>query len=106
MEKDDMYHRVICVNKTRAALPSCEHITHLGLGAESGFYQRITIEEALRQLRNPFGDRYYTISPTTGVRAEVIEGGCELCGRGPYVRTTADGIRDNNLKSLTFCRVA
>jgi hypothetical protein len=106
MEQKIMEHRVICVNKTRGVLASCEHITNLGLGDESGYYQRITVDEVLRQIRNPFGDRYYTVSPTTGARAEVIEGQCEVCGGRPYVRTTADGIRDNNLNSLTLCRVA
>jgi hypothetical protein len=99
-----MDHRVTCVNTTPAG--THHHITHLGLGNESTYYRRITVAEAIQNLRTPLGDRYHTISPTTGARAEVIEAGCETCGQRPYVRTTADGIRDNNLRNLVFCQVA
>jgi hypothetical protein len=101
-----MEHLVVCVNKALSVGATHEHITHLGLGDAAGYRSRITVAEAIRQLRMPFGDRYYTVSPTTGRRAEVIEGGCEACGQRPYVRTTADGISDNNLNSLTYCQVA
>ncbi len=99
-----MRYQVICVNKGPAG--THEHITHLGLGNSTGWTRRITVAEAITQLRSPFGDRYYTISPSTGREADVIEGGCEVCGQRPYVRTTADGIRDNNLSNLVFCKVA
>jgi hypothetical protein len=99
-------HRVICVNTETTPNGTHRHIAHLGLGNEGGWYQRITVAEAVAQLHNPWGDRYYTISPTTGQRAEVIEAGCEVCNQRPYVRTTADGVHDNNLLALTFCAVA
>jgi len=101
-----MEHQVTCVNKAPAPGRLHEHITYLGLGTVAGYYTRTSVAEAIAQLRSPYGDRYYTISPTTGRRAEVIEGGCEMCGQTPYVRTTADGIHDNNLSALTFCKVA
>jgi hypothetical protein len=99
-----MRYHVVCVNKTPSG--SHEHITNLGLGTPSAWNRRITVAEAIQNLRSPTGDRYYTVSPTTGVEADVIEGGCETCGERPYVRTTADGIRDNNLSTLVFCQVA
>lgn len=97
-------YQVICVNKTRSADGSHEHLSYLGLGGQAGWTRRITVDEAVRQLRSPGGDRYYTISPSTDVRAEVIEGSCERCGQRPYVRTTADGIHDNNLSRLSICQ--
>jgi hypothetical protein len=99
-------HQVTCVNKVLSSDRTHEHIAFLGLGNSTGYDKRITVAEAIAQLRSPYGDRYFTVSPTTGLRAEVIEGGCEVCGQRPYVRTTADGVRDNNLSDLTFCRVA
>ncbi len=84
-------HQVVCVNHAPAP---------------GGTHQRITVAEAIMNLRSPYGDRYFTISPSTGRRADVIEGGCERCGQKPYVRTTADGIHDNNLNSLSYCQVA
>jgi hypothetical protein len=99
-------HRVICVTTETTPSGTHRHITHLGLGNESGWYRLITVAETIAQLRNPWGTRYYTISPTTGRRADVIEAGCEVCAQQPYVRTTADGVYDNNLLALTFCAVA
>ncbi|HTO77369.1 MAG TPA: DUF3892 domain-containing protein [Thermoanaerobaculia bacterium] len=93
-----------CINKGPAG--THKHIEYLGLGDETGWSRRVSVPDAIQQLRSPWGDRYYTISPSTGWEAEVIEGACEVCGQRPYVRTTADGIRDNNLLSLTYCKVA
>jgi hypothetical protein len=101
-----MEYEVVCVNKAQSPGSSHEHITHLGLGGPTGYHTRITVHEAIANLRSPYGDRYYTISPSTGRRAAVIEGACEVCGTRPYVRTTADGVRDNNLSNLTYCKVA
>ena len=97
-------YQVICVNKERSADGSHEHLSYLGLGSQAGWTDRITVLEAVRQLRLLAGDRYYTISPSTGARAEVVEGSCERCGQRPYVRTTADGIHDNNLSQLSICQ--
>jgi hypothetical protein len=99
-------HQVVCVNRALTSSGPHHHITHLGLGNGTGYYHRLTVTEVIAQLRSPYGDRYYTVSPTTGRQAAVIEGGCEVCGQRPYVRTTADGIHDNNLSQLNACRIA
>jgi hypothetical protein len=96
-------YQVDCVNKVTTG--NHDHITHLGVRNGSGWQQRLALWEVLAQIRNPYGDRYYTVSPTTGRVAWVVEGGCEVCGQRPYVRTTADGISDNNLSYLRICRI-
>jgi hypothetical protein len=102
-----MRYRAICINKGPAGIAGIhEHITYLGPGNESGWSRRISVPGAIQQLRSPWGDRYHTISPPTGGEADVIEGGCEICGYRPYVRATSDGVRDKNLLSLTYCKVA
>lgn len=99
-------HQVVCVNYSPSADGTHYHITDLGVGSAAGWTQRVTVPQAITQLRLPGGDRYYTISSSTGVRAEVVEGECERCGMKPYVRTTADGILDNNLSKLKYCQVS
>jgi len=99
-----MRYQVTCINTGPAG--THDHIEVLGLGDATGWSSRISVPDAIQQIRSPYGDRYYTVSPSTGRVAEVVEGGCEVCGHSPYVRTTADGIRDNNLRSLRFCKVA
>jgi len=98
-------YRVICVNTVPNGSGTHEHIAWLGLGEPNTWNSRITVAQAIAQLRSPWGDRYYTVTPTTGLRAEVIEAGCESCDQRPYVRTTADGIYDNNLLALQYCAV-
>lgn len=94
-------YQVVCTTQAPSASGSPHsHITHLGFGNGS---HRITVPQAIAQLRSPTGDRYYTISPTTGRRADVKEDDCEVCGQHACVRTNADGIRDNNLKALRSC---
>ncbi len=98
-------YQVVCVDKAPAVgSPYHTHITHLGL-ATTGGTKRVTREWMIQELRKPAGHRFYTISPNTGAVAEVIEAGCEVCGVKPYVRTTADGVYDNNLNSLEACPV-
>lgn len=97
-------YRVVCVRRAQSGTnPSHHHLTHLGLQDISGRRSEITVQAAVNQVRSQFGDRYYTISASTGARADVIGGECEACGQRPYVRTTADGIRDNNLSALSNC---
>lgn len=96
-------HQITCTNRSISFDGSHDHITYLGLGTSAGWHQRITVADAITQLRSPYGDRYFTISPTTTVRADVIEGGCEVCGQTAHVRTRADRVRDNNLKALPIC---
>ena len=99
-------HQITCMNTGRSSDGTHEHITWLGLGTDAGYYERITVAQAIEQIRSPWGDRYFTVSPSTGLRANVVEGGCERCGQRPYVRTTSDGILDNNLSQVRLCRVA
>ena len=98
-------YQVVCTDKVATLTqPYHTHISHLGLATNSGT-QLVTREWVIQELRKPYGHRFYTISPTTGAVADVIEAGCERCGVRPYVRTTADGIHDNNLNSLNACPV-
>jgi len=99
------FHQVTCTRTAQSFDGSHTHITHLGLGTTTGYYNLITVEQAIAQLRSAYGDRYYTMSPSTGLEALVIEGGCEHCGQRPYVRTTADSAQDNNLKNLPYCAI-
>jgi hypothetical protein len=96
-------YQVVCVDTAPAG--THRHITTLGLRTTVGI-QTVSKDWVIGQLRDPSGHRFYTVSPSTGKTAWVIEGGCEVCSLRPYVRTTADGIRDNNLLSLGACPVA
>ena len=72
------------------------HISHLELNHSAG--ARIPRSVVVADLRNPWGDRYYTHGG--GVRADVIVRGCPHCAFSEYITTTPDWTTDNNLLSL------
>ena len=98
-------YQVVCVNYELSRDGTHQHISHLGLGQGNRWQTRVTVAEAIKQLRSPIGDRYFTISPTAGRHPNVIEAaeGCRVCSHRPYVKTDADGIRDDNLGALSRC---
>lgn len=72
-----------------------EHITHVGLATRGVLLSRATV---IADLRNPWGDRYFTYE--AGIRADVIVAGCPVCGFGDYITTAPDSTQANNLLSL------
>jgi hypothetical protein len=73
-----------------------EHITDVELNNNSSMrYPRATI---IADLRNPYGDRYYTYAG--GTKADVIVAGCPHCGHSDYITTAPDWTTANNLLSL------
>ena len=72
-----------------------EHITHVRLASTGLILRRETV---IKDLRDPWGDRYITYAK--GTRADVIVRGCPTCGYGDYITTSPDWTTDNNLLSL------
>jgi hypothetical protein len=60
--------------------------------------QRFPRSVIVDDLRNLYGDRYYTFA--AGTRADVVLGHCPHCGVGEYITTAPDWTRENNLLSL------
>lgn len=59
---------------------------------------RISRATVIADIRNPYGDRYYTLAG--GVRADVVVRGCPSCGSGSYITTLPDNTTKNNLLDL------
>jgi hypothetical protein len=82
-------YRVSCVEKD-------ERIVAVGTGGSDGVAnRRWTVAEVRRALGE--GDRFYTVSPSTGNEADVE----------PFedaIRTDPDQVTDNNLDDLRLCR--
>jgi hypothetical protein len=73
-----------------------EHIAEVELNNNAGM--RYSRDVIIADLRNPYGDRYYTYA--AGTRADVIVAGCPSCGAGDYITTEPDWTTANNLLSL------
>src|SRR4051794_12770203 len=77
-----------------------EHISDLFLEN----WQWISKAEAIFNIRNLVGDRYFTY--VRGHKAMVVVVGCPACGDPQYLRTSADSYSENNLLSLPRLRRA
>lgn len=75
---------------------SHEHISMVELSNRSD--QRFSRETIIRDLRDPYGDRYYTYGG--GLRADVVVRGCPYCTSGSYITTLPDTTIKNNLLEL------
>ena len=73
-----------------------EHIEEVELNDNPSV--RISRATVVRDLRNPYGDRYYTYA--RGTLANVIVVGCPSCAFGDYITTEPDWTTENNLLSL------
>jgi hypothetical protein len=77
------------------------HIIAVGTGSDPNKAdERWTVDQVRAAIRN--GDRFYTVSPSTGKTANVEPYDC-ACGY-KSIRSTDDAVRDNNLDYLRACR--
>jgi hypothetical protein len=72
-----------------------EHIERVRL---RGRRASLSKEVVIADLRNPWGDRYYTNAK--GIRAKVIAVTCPHCRDRDYITTEPDWTVENNLLSL------
>ena len=89
-------HQITKVKTHRPFNHRFEHIHSVEL--DGRIFSRITIEEVIRNLNSPHGDRYYTLGG--GPRARVYQRPCPECSHRAYITTTPDGTLANNLLSL------
>jgi hypothetical protein len=92
-------YRIVCVNTEHPH----SHITTVGTGITAESYsQTWTVDKVLEALED--GDRFYTISPSTGKEAEVKADTCKINGCSvKTLRSTADGVKDDNLDYMPNC---
>jgi hypothetical protein len=73
-----------------------EHIHRVEL--DGSVFNRISIEDVIRNLESVSGDRYYTLGG--GQRARVYQRDCPECSHPKHITTTPDGTTSNNLLKL------
>lgn len=91
--------RIVCVNTEHPH----RHIVKVGTGSDpSKASKRWTVAEVRKALEN--GDRFYTVSPSTGKEADVKADDCKIGGcTVKTIRSKADAVTDNNLDNLRIC---
>lgn len=75
---------------------SHEHIEAVELNNNAGV--RISRATVIADLKNPYGDRYYTYGG--GRYADVVLRQCPHCAASDYITTTPDSTTKNNLLAL------
>ncbi len=95
--------RITCINKAPTHLEPNTHITHVGIGSDSGWSERLPVNVVIQQLQSPFGDRYY-VRGSDGSQADVRLGKCAFCAHAhTFIRTSPDHSRKDNLLYLPEC---
>jgi hypothetical protein len=95
--------RIVCINKAPTHQDPNAHITHVGIGSDTGWSARVPVMVVIQQLKNPFGDRYY-VRGSDGSVADVRLGKCPFCRQAhTFIRTTPDHSVKDNLLSLWEC---
>lgn len=92
-------HRIVCVNTEHPH----RHIIKVGTGTTAEHYSRTwTVKEVREALKG--GDRFYTVSPSTGKEADVKADNCNINGcTVETIRSKADAVTDNNLDNIPSC---
>lgn len=97
--------RIICINKAPTHQDPNNHITHVGIGGDGGYTERLPVQTVIDQLQLPWGDRYY-VRGRDGSEADVRLGRCLYCAHAhTFIRTTPDHSLEDNLLSLPECNV-
>lgn len=97
--------RITCINKAPYHQDPYTHITQVGVGNESGWRERLPVQNVIAQLQNPYGDRYY-VRGSDGSESVVRLGKCLFCANAhTFIRTTPDDSVKDNLLSLPECKV-
>jgi hypothetical protein len=95
--------RIVCITRCFKDEDPYRHISHLGIGDDSGFREVLMVEEVVWQLRLPDGDRFY-VRGRDGWEAEVILGRCFLCSEDhAALRSAPDLTAPDKLLSLPQC---
>lgn len=94
-----MTYRIVCVE---TKYPH-RHINAVGTGSDptqaSDRWDVLEVRAALRS-----GDRFYTVSPSTGLTADVEPYDAHVGGQIVYtIRSTPDAVTDNNVDNLRVC---
>jgi hypothetical protein len=94
-------YRIVCTEQE----PICEsprqaHIVAVGTGPDPA-NARWELAEVLTAMNA--GDSFYTMSPSTGKKAEVRPYKCPYCTR-THIKSAPDAVTDNNLDDLRYCK--
>ena len=96
--------RIVCIRKQPSHDSTHNHITHVGIGNESGYSLLSPVANVIANLKSPSGDRYFVLGASS-TRATVIVHKCERCAHAPeYITTIPDWTKTDNLLSLPECR--
>lgn len=95
--------RVVCINKAPTHDDTHHHITHIGVGNDTGYSEKLPVSTVIANLKSPFGDRYYVLG-SYGAKSWVIVKQCPRCQWAhEIIATTPDATKSDNLLSLFEC---
>ncbi len=95
--------RIVCIQRRMKQEDPHRHASYLGVGGDGGWAEMLMVEEVLRHLRSPQGDRYF-VHGQDGWEAEVRLGKCPFCAEGhEFLCSAPDFSTRDKLLSLPEC---
>ncbi len=95
--------RVVCINKSPSHDDTHHHITHVGIGNDPGYSERLPVATVISNLKSNSGDRYYVLGANNS-KSWVIVKQCPRCQHAhEIISTTPDNTKTDNLLYLTDC---
>lgn len=91
-------YQIVCTRKSPRTPAGHHHIVQVGLGSGNTYSSTLTVLQVYQYINA--GNRFYTVSPSTGKTALVYAYTC--CGIHT-LRTGNDSVTDNNLDNLGNC---
>jgi len=95
--------RIVCIQRRMKQEDPNRHISYVGVGGDAGWSEMLMVEDVLRHLRSPSGDRYF-VRGQDGWEADVRLGRCPFCADAHELLCSApDLTARDKLLSLAEC---
>ena len=95
--------RIVCIQRRLKDEDPNRHVSYLGVGGDAGWAEMLMVEDAIRHLRSPAGDRYY-VRGQDGWEADVRLGKCPFCAEAhDFLYSAPDLTARDKLLSLPAC---
>jgi hypothetical protein len=95
--------RIVCIQHRMKQDDPNRHASYVGVGGDGGWAEMLMVEDVLRHLRSPAGDRYF-VRGQDGWEADVRLGKCPFCTDAhEFLCSAPDLTARDKLLSLPEC---
>jgi hypothetical protein len=95
--------KIVCIQRRMKQEDASRHLSYVGVGGDGGWSEMLMVEDVLRNLHSPAGDRYF-LRGQDGWEAELRLGKCPFCSDAhEFLCSAPDLTARDKLLSLPEC---